>query len=129
MVRIQKICRQHQLVLIEENKRFCNTLEKKFGIDSRISIFNKPAENVKSILEKLAISEIDYIVSGIPFTFLSPEQIDVILQTSRDFLASDGQFIAYQIKDSIMTHLEKYFRNMESEKIHHSPLTIYRAWN
>ena len=95
---------ESQLVLIEENRRFCNTLENRFGNDPKISIFNKPAENVKSILEKLAISEIDYIVSGIPFTFLSPEQIDVILQTSRDFLASDGQFIAYQIKDSIMTH-------------------------
>ena len=126
---INKLGNESQLVLIEENRRFCNTLENRFGNDPKISIFNKPAENVKSILEKLAISEIDYIVSGIPFTFLSPEQIDVILQTSRDFLASDGQFIAYQIKDSIMTHLEKYFRNVESEKIHHSPLTIYRAWN
>lgn len=126
---IDKLGDESQLVLIEENKRFCKLLENKFGHDSRISVFNKPAEKVKSILEKLLIDEVNYIVSGIPFTFLSPEQIDIILQASRDFLAGDGQFIAYQIKDSIMTHLERYFRNVESEKIHHSPLRIYRAWN
>jgi len=125
----KKLGEQSELILIETNKRFYDTLRKKFRKDKRISVYNKSAVMLKDILSWEEIDRVDYIVSGIPFSLLDENKIEIILNASKIALEPHGKFIAYQFKDSIREHLKKYFARIETEDLKRSILKTYIAQN
>lgn len=84
-----------RLVAIETNKNFVSVLHKRFT-DDRISIVNDSAENVTAIMQKLDLPEADYIISGIPFSFIDPDTKDQIIGATASALHTSGSFIVYQ---------------------------------
>lgn len=84
-----------KLIAIETNRRFVDELTQNIR-DSRLNVFCDNAENVQSILKRLDIDEVDCIVSGIPFSFLSGQSKRKILAYTKKILRPGGRFLVYQ---------------------------------
>ncbi|HPC73508.1 MAG TPA: methyltransferase domain-containing protein [Syntrophales bacterium] len=84
-----------RLVAIERNHDFCRVLEKKIS-DRRLAVFNQCAGCVIEILHTGSESQADYVISGIPFSYLAPEKRKEILQATYRVLKKGGKFLAYQ---------------------------------
>lgn len=84
------------LILIEQNIKFCEELEKTFCNQSNLYIINGSAENVNDYLEKYGFKYADYIVSVLPFTSLPVEISDNILNETKRAIYKKGRFITFQ---------------------------------
>ncbi|PIN91208.1 hypothetical protein COU57_01445 [Candidatus Pacearchaeota archaeon CG10_big_fil_rev_8_21_14_0_10_32_14] len=127
---LKKMGNDSQLILIEQNNELYNSLTKQFTSDSRVSIFHDLAQNVKNILQRKSIYEVDTIVSGIPFSYLDDITAQLIVDQSKNLLKIGGQLIVYQFKDDI----ERYLRNFREVRVKENPfnippLKIYNAIN
>lgn len=121
-----------RIVLIERNPNFCKVLRSGFR-DPRAVIVNDCASNVLKILDSLGKPGADYIVSGIPFSFLSLAMRDKILRNSHRALRDGGKFLAYQTfyqgNNHLKVHLDTLFRSVrvEYEMLNLPPLRVYEA--
>lgn len=95
------------LLLIESNPDFVETLEERTATDPRVTVVQDRAEHIADILEAHDIPEVNYIVSGIPFSFFEEDERKSLLTRTRDVLAEDGKFLVYQNYN----HLEKPLRD------------------
>jgi len=95
-----------KLIAIETNRYFCNTLA---TADSRLTIINDSAENIKKILNTYKVKYANYIISGIPFSKFDNRLKDKIIKNSYDILPLGGKFLLYQISKDIKKYLEQYF--------------------
>ena len=82
-----------KLIAIEKIADFCKVLHKSIR-DPRFSVFEDSAENVLDILKSCNGSsdpKADYIISGIPFSLLSPKKRKVILRDTHRALKNGGE--------------------------------------
>lgn len=93
---IQNRLKDTVIILIEYNYDFCNMLREKYKHEENLYIINDSAENIGKYLKKHNISNVDYIVSGLPFASLPKEVSSNILDTSKKILKKDGKFITFQ---------------------------------
>jgi phosphatidylethanolamine/phosphatidyl-N-methylethanolamine N-methyltransferase len=124
---LKKMTPGSRLIMIELNKEFADILH---GIeDERISVYNESAENVHEIIENEALAEVDYFLSGIPFSFLPEPVKDIILSRSAALLKPHGYFLAYQTSTHLKKPLLRHFRNVktEFELRNLPPMCIYEA--
>lgn len=103
------------LVLIETNVDFVETLEEMTADDPRALVVEDRAENVADILDARNIDEADYIVSGIPFSFLDEDVKHDLLAQTRDVLSDDGKFLVYQNYNHLEDPLRTYFSSVKTE--------------
>ena len=100
------------LILIERNLDFVDILKQTFK-DPRLHIYYDSAENVLELLKKSKQSQADYILSGIPFSFLPASLREDIIQKSYKCLRPNGKFLAYQtffqMDRYLKTHLDESF--------------------
>lgn len=105
------------LIVFENNQKFCNNLLDIYKHKKNVKIINDGAENIKEHLEKFKIKQVDYIVSGLPFTSLPKNISDTILNNTSEILNINGEFITFQyslVKKSLFT---SYFDNIKVKKI------------
>lgn len=112
--------RQHMtedstLILIESNPDFVDTLEEKTQNDPRVSVVPDRAENIEDILEARDIDSVDYIVSGIPFSFLDEDTKHDLLERTCEVLADDGKFLVYQNYNHLEDPLRDHFSEVQKE--------------
>jgi phospholipid N-methyltransferase len=121
-----------RLIVIERNKHFDSILKSSFR-DPRVAIFNESAENVLGTLKNCCELQADYVISGIPFLWLSEEIKCRILYNTRNALREGGRFIAYQTifqtSKDLKVYLERFFRKVrvQYEFVNIPPLCIYEA--
>ncbi|MGV8073322.1 MAG: class I SAM-dependent methyltransferase [Syntrophobacteraceae bacterium] len=121
-----------RLIVIERNKDF-NSRLKRMIQDPRAIIVNDSAENVLETLSACKESQADYIVSGIPFFWLSGDLKNRILFNTRRALKNFGKFLVYQTcfqtDHHLKIHLERFFPvvNTRYELRNIPPLRIYEA--
>lgn len=98
--------------------------------DRRVHFFRKSVEHVKELLDDDLIGNVDYIISGIPFSFLDGDQKTSILDQSKKILKEGGAFLAYQTSGHLKEPLENTFGNVETEWEWRNipPMTVYRAF-
>lgn len=98
--------------------------------DRRVHFFRKSVEHVTELLDDALIGNVDYIISGIPFSFLDEDQKKSILDQSKEILKGGGGFLAYQTSGHLKESLEKTFGNVETEWEWRNipPMTVYRAF-
>jgi len=105
------------LILIERNQDFVDILKQTFS-DPRLYIYYDSAENVLDVLKKSKESQADYVLSGIPFSFLPPALRDDIIRKSYKCLRQNGKFLAYQtffqMDRYLKTYLDKYFSKVHT---------------
>lgn len=124
---LERLSPDSQLILFETNSDFVEKLEE--IDDSRVTIYHESVEFVKEILGKEGITAVDYIISGIPFSFLDDETKRSILQQSWELLQEGGKFLAYQTSGHLKDPLRSVFNNL-STKIEFRnvpPMMVYEA--
>ncbi len=115
-----------RLVLVEANKDFVeelNTIIK----DPRVQINNILAGDVESVLEPEDIGNVDYVLSGIPFSFLKKERKHAVLTATKRILKDGGKFVAYQTSGHLKKPVMEVFGNydIEMEMLNIPPYLIY----
>ncbi len=129
---LKKMGESSRLILIELNKNFNSILKKKVQ-DPRVAIIHDSAENVLNSLRTCDESQADYIISGIPFSFLSQDLKHRILYNTHRALRKGGKFLVYQTcfqtNNPLKVHLQKYFPEVDARYMiaNIPPLRIYEA--
>lgn len=129
---LQNMGQESRLILIERNKNFNSILRQKIN-DPRVAFVQDSAENVLETLRSCKESEADYIISGIPFSFLDPTLKHKILYNTHRALKEGGKFLVYQTcfqtNNHLKVHLQQYFPKVNSryELMNIPPLRIYEA--
>jgi phospholipid N-methyltransferase len=121
-----------QLVLIERNPGMFKALKKTFT-QKRVHLYNDSAENIGNLVDGQWSSKPDYIISGIPFSYLPNDIRQDIVRQTHLVLADNGKFLAYQTfcqkDDHLFVHLKQFFCHVTSEFefLNIPPMRIYEA--
>lgn len=124
---LPKLTPGSKLILFETNDLLFEKLQELD--DSRVLLFDKSVEFVTELLQDELIGKTDYIISGIPFSFLDEESKTSVLQQSVELLKEGGKFLAYQTSGHLKEPLKKAFGNLKTgwEWRNIPPMTIYEA--
>ncbi len=124
---LKKLSPNSRLIMIELNADFAKLLSQ--IQDERVSVYEESALAIDEILENEGVDQADYILSGIPFSFLNNDIKHQILNKSADYLKNDGKFLAYQTSSHLKKSLEKYFSSVSIsyEWRNLPPMCIYEA--
>jgi phospholipid N-methyltransferase len=116
-----------KLILIEKNKELFGAL--KNIKDKRLRLFCDSAENVDQILYQCKLKNVDYVISGIPFSFIPHNEKEIIISKTYELLSVGGKFLVYQFNKKLSKLLKKHFEhfNMELEIFNIPPLFIMEA--
>lgn len=116
-----------RLILFETNDLLFEKLQELD--DPRVLLFDKSVEFVTELLQEEFIGKTNYIISGIPFSFLDEESKTSVLQQSVELLKEGGKFLAYQTSGHLKEPLQKAFGNLKTgwEWRNIPPMTIYEA--
>ena len=101
-----------RLVVFETHPDFVAHLRESYQ-DPRLEVIHGSAEDVTSILAERGLSEVDYVLSGIPFSLMPDRVRDRILERTRSVLKDDGAMLVYQFSPRIGVHLRRVFDDVE----------------
>jgi phospholipid N-methyltransferase len=88
--------KESTIFLIEYNPDFYNLLKDKYSGVDNLHIIHGSAEQIDEYLKQYNITQVDYIVSGLPFASL-PHQVSTnILYSTKHILKEKGKFITFQ---------------------------------
>ncbi len=126
---LEKMTQNSRLILIEANEDFAKQLEKTIT-DPRVEIHNALAGNVESVLTPEDIGKVDYVLSGIPFSFLKKERKREVLQATKNILKDDGMFLAYQTSGHLKKPVMEVFGNYDTDfvPLNIPPYFIYKVY-
>ncbi len=97
--------------------------------DPRISFYQDSVEFVNKVLPKEIVGKTDFIISGIPFSFLDDKVKSSVLDQSYQLLREGGKFLAYQTSGHLEEPLRQTFGNVNTEWEWRNipPMTVYEA--
>ncbi|MDX1636629.1 MAG: methyltransferase [Balneolaceae bacterium] len=124
---LERLTSGSKLVLFETNERFYEKLQD--ISDPRVEVYNESVEHVKSRLRERFLGQVDYIISGIPFSFLEPDTKSSILTQAREMLREGGKFLAYQTSGHLKDPLRDVFGTISTqfEFMNVPPMVVYEA--
>jgi phosphatidylethanolamine/phosphatidyl-N-methylethanolamine N-methyltransferase len=100
-----------RVVVFEINEVFVRDLRTKIR-DPRVTIVHDGAENMGTHFKNLQIGEVDYFISGIPFSML-PEALALsISHLCRQWLRTDGYFVQYHYNPFLFSLYKRVFGNI-----------------
>ncbi len=120
------------LITLERNANFADLLRKKIR-DPRVIVINGCASSILNAVSECGKPYADYVISGIPFSFLPDGMKNRILCNSFTALRPGGKFLAYQTfyqsNNHLKAHLDRIFDfvRVEYEMLNLPPLRIYEA--
>jgi phosphatidylethanolamine/phosphatidyl-N-methylethanolamine N-methyltransferase len=129
---LKNMRRDARLIAIERNKNFYQILRRDLP-DPRLTVLHDCAENVLDILKSFQEKKADYIISGIPFSFLPIGKKVEILTSAHSALKEGGKFLAYQnfvqTPEILKKHLGKIFAKLHTQYFFLClpPLLIFEA--
>ncbi|MFO7848104.1 MAG: methyltransferase [Balneolaceae bacterium] len=123
---LEKMTPGSRLVLVEANEDFVSQLNDKID-DPRVEIHNVLAGDVESALNTEDVGNVDYVLSGIPFSFLDKDRKREVLQATKKILKQGGKFLAYQTSGHLKKPVMEVFGNydIEMEMLNIPPYLIY----
>ena len=115
------------LVMFETNEKLFERLQK--IDDPRVSSFNESVEYAEELLSGEEAENVDFIISGVPFSFFDDRTTDSILSQSYRILKDGGAFLAYQTSGHLKEPLQQTFGNLTTEWEWRNipPMTVYKA--
>lgn len=124
---LKKMTPESRLYLFETNEILFEKLKE--IDDSRVFLFDESVEFVNDLLPNSLVGNTDYIISGIPFSFLDDDVKESILKQSYKLLRKGGRFLAYQTSGHLKEPLEKHFDKLDTvwEWRNVPPMTVYNA--
>ncbi len=126
---LEKISPGSRLILVEANRNFVSSLKESIS-DPRVEIHNILAGNVESVLSPEDIGNIDYVLSGIPFSFLDWDRKIEVLNATKKILKDSGKFLAYQTSGHLKKPVMEVFGNFDTdfEPLNIPPYFIYKVY-
>lgn len=127
---LDKMSDASRMILIEANEDFAAKLKETFT-DPRVEIHNALAGDVESVLASGDIGKIDYVLSGIPFSFLKKDRKREVLRATKAILKDGGLFLAYQTSGHLKKPVMEVFGNYETDfvPLNIPPYFVYRVIN
>lgn len=96
-------------ISFELNKDMFSRLKSLHSPKDNIYIINDSAENMMDYLTQQGFNEVDYIISGLPFTVL-PRKVSLrILNNTFQVLSNKGDFITFQYSLHFLSTLKEIF--------------------
>lgn len=125
---LEKMSANSKLILIELNKDFYEHLNVTMK-DPRVEIYNTRAGDVEEVINPELIGNVDYVLSGIPFSFLEKSRKKIVLMATKNILKQGGLFLAYQTSGHLKKPVMEVFGNLETERemLNLPPYLIYRV--
>jgi phospholipid N-methyltransferase len=111
------------LIVLETNADFVRFLRGKVR-DTRLHVVHGSAADAGSVLARLDLRHADYVISGIPYTTMSPETRETILRTTYSVLHPKGAFLVYQFTRSVLPYLQQVFGLVQQD---FEPLNVMPA--
>ncbi len=113
---LEEMPKDGKILSIELNDCFYEKL-KSLQSDPRMSLYHGDVRHIDSIAKAhgFPAGEIDVIVSGIPFAFLSAEGRAELLSKTSNLLKPGGCFVAYQVTTHLIPILKNHFRKVKIE--------------
>ena len=108
---LARMPRDSRLIAIDVSRRFTCHLRRTID-DPRLLAVTASASSATAILEDHGLGPADLIVSGIPFSTISPAEGGRILDTSAQMLPDHGLLLAYQMRSTIAPMLAKRFEDV-----------------
>lgn len=102
-----------KLIAIELNDKLFESLSQ--IRDARLIPVNGDVREVAEIARRHGVTEVDAIISGIPFAFLSGRGRHELLKATHDLLKPGGRFVAYQVTTHLIPLLNDYFRKVKTQ--------------
>jgi len=117
------------LLLIESNDNFVRQLREMTEGDARATVVCDRAENVRDIMDTVNMDAADYVLSGIPFSFLDDDTRQDLLERTRSVLQEEGKFLVYQNYNHMEDPLRRHFTSVtkEYELFNIPPMFAYEA--
>ncbi len=100
-----------KLVAFEINGNFLGELRK--IKDRRLLVVDADVVVASRDLKKFGLPHVDAVISGIPFTLISPEDRKKVIANTAGALGQGGIFLVYQYSPLILPILKKFFRNVD----------------
>jgi len=97
-----------KLLVFELDPHLAEHLRRQFRDDPRVLIYESDAALFRDELHKLGLRHADYVISGIPFSYIEPKAKKIILHSVHDGLSSDGMFIVYQVSMELKGHARMF---------------------
>lgn len=106
-----------RFLLFELDPEFCRALEKQFANDRRVSVINADCATLPQELARRGLKQCDYILSGIPFSYLEIGKKREILRNTYRSVKAGGAFIIYQVTNELKKHATAHglFERADSE--------------
>ncbi len=111
------------LVAIETNSEFVRFLRNAFP-DERLRVMEGSAESVDEFLRVLGHEQVNYIISGIPFSTIPADLRERILRKTSGALAPGGSFLVYQFSTRVLPDLQRIFHYVKRK---FEPLNVLPA--
>lgn len=102
------------LVAFEMNAELAEYLRESVD-DARLHVVTASAAHARQELEKLGLSDADYVVSGIPFTTMPGEVRRQVVRATRDVLKPGGAFLVYQFSRTVLSDLRATFPDVSEQ--------------
>jgi len=102
-----------KLLAFETNTELATELAKKN--DSRLIVSNQSATEVMTIIKQRKLPSPDYVLSGIPFSFLNTRLRKRLVINTRNALLPGGRFLVYQASWLMKDTIERVFGNCSTE--------------
>lgn len=96
-------------IVIEQNERFYEILQKQFHGIPGVALIHGDAGNVCGFLREQGFGNADYIISGLPFTSLPRQVSHRILSQTQKAIGTEGVFTTFQYTLLRKAFLENYF--------------------
>jgi phosphatidylethanolamine/phosphatidyl-N-methylethanolamine N-methyltransferase len=103
-----------RLLVFELDPHLAEHLREQFRHDERVLIYESDAAFFRDELHKLGLTHADYVISGIPFSYIEPPAKKTILHSVHDGLTTHGLFIVYQVSMELKGHA-RMFQHCESQ--------------
>ena len=97
-----------KLMVFELDVHLAEHLREQFKNDDRVVIYCQDAATFRDEMHKLGLREADYVISGIPFSYLDPKKKKEILQAVHEGLTAVGQFLVYQVTPELKSHTRMF---------------------
>lgn len=108
---LDRMSRSSRLLAMDVNADFTDYLRRTIA-DPRLIAVTASAASVREILAERGLGSADLIITGIPFSTLSPSERADVLDRSMEIMSPAGTFAAYQMRGTLGTDLARRVRQI-----------------
>lgn len=97
-----------KLLVFELDAHLADHLRAQFRDDERVAVYQSDAAGFREELHKLGLRHADYVISGIPFSYIERETKRAMLHAVHDGLGAEGVFVVYQVSMELKGHARMF---------------------